>query len=94
MTSLSEVIITEKIAIIFGYFSGKLAPSPKRGYVYCGQTAGRINMPFGTEIDLGRGHIVLDGDPAPGRGTIPSSSFWPMFIVAKRLPISATAERL
>jgi len=22
-------------------------------------------MPLGTEIDLGPGHIVLDGDPAP-----------------------------
>ena len=49
-------------------------PSPKRGgapeflvHVYCGQTAGWIKMPLGTEIDLGPGNFVLDGDPAPLR---------------------------
>jgi len=25
-------------------------------------------MPLGTEVGLGRGHIVLDGDPAPSKG--------------------------
>jgi len=34
-------------------------------HVYCGQTAGWIKMAFGTEMGLGPGHIVLDGDPAP-----------------------------
>jgi len=29
--------------------------------------AGWIKMPLGTEVDLGLGHIVLDGDPAPPR---------------------------
>jgi len=42
-------------------------------------------MPLGMEVDLGPGHVVLDGDPAPPpfpeRGTVPSS-FWPMSIVA------------
>ena len=33
--------------------------------VYCGRTAKWIKMPLGTEVGLGRGHIVLDGDPAP-----------------------------
>ena len=33
--------------------------------VYCGQTAGWIKMPLGTEIGLGSGDIVLHGDPAP-----------------------------
>jgi len=33
--------------------------------VYCGQTVGRIKMKLGREIDLGPGHIVLDGNPAP-----------------------------
>jgi len=33
--------------------------------VYCGQTAGWVRMPLGTESGLGPGHIVLDGDPAP-----------------------------
>jgi len=32
--------------------------------IYCGQTAGMIRMPFGTEVGLGPGDIVLDGDPA------------------------------
>jgi len=33
--------------------------------VYCGQTVGWIKMPFGMEVDLSPGYIVLDGDPAP-----------------------------
>ena len=28
---------------------------------YCGQTAGWMKTPLGTEVDLGPGHIVLDG---------------------------------
>ena len=32
--------------------------------MYCGQTVGWISMQLGTEVGLGRGHIVLDGDPA------------------------------
>jgi len=52
-----------------------VAAPPKRGtappqfsvHVYCGQTAGWMNTPLGTEVDLGPGHIVLDGDPAPSR---------------------------
>jgi len=36
-------------------------------HVYCGQTAGWIKTPVGTEVDLGPSHIVLDGDPAPPR---------------------------
>jgi len=31
--------------------------------VYCGQTVGWIKMPLGTEVGLGAGDIVLDGDP-------------------------------
>jgi len=33
--------------------------------VYCGQTVGRIKTKLGMQVDLGPGHIVLDGDPAP-----------------------------
>ena len=33
--------------------------------VYCGQTVRRIKMKLGTEVDLGPGHIMLDGDPVP-----------------------------
>jgi len=37
-----------------------------------GQTAGWIMMALGTEVSLGPGHIVLDGDPAaPKGGTAP-----------------------
>jgi len=31
--------------------------------VYCGQTVGRIKMKLGMQVGLG--HIFLDGDPAP-----------------------------
>jgi len=76
------------------------AGPPKKGtapqfsaHVYCGKTAGWINMPLGTKVGLGPGHIVLDGDPDfPIKGTAPN--FRPMSIVAKRSPISATAEHL
>jgi len=33
--------------------------------VYCGQTVEWIKMKLGTQVGLGPGHIVLDGDPAP-----------------------------
>jgi len=39
--------------------------------LYCGQTVGWIKMKLGMEIGLGPGHIVLDGDLAPPRGTAP-----------------------
>ena len=52
-------------------------------------------MPLGKEVGLGPGHIVLDGDPV---GTQPATAVLPHFrlmpIVAKRSPISATAELL
>jgi len=49
--------------------------------VYCGQSVGWIKMPLGTEVGLGPGDIVLDGDPpSPERGTAAALS-----IVAKRL---------
>ena len=32
--------------------------------VYCGQTDGWIKIKLGTEVCLGPGHIVLDGNPA------------------------------
>jgi len=34
-------------------------------HVYCAQTAGWIKMPLGTQVGLGTGDIVLDGDPTP-----------------------------
>ena len=33
-------------------------------HVCCGQTAGWMKTPLGTEVDLGPGRIVLDGVPA------------------------------
>jgi len=52
---------------------GNPAPPTERGtaaphfsaHVCCGQTAGCIRIPLGTEVGLGVGNIVLDGDPAP-----------------------------
>jgi len=41
-------------------------------HVCCGQTAGWIKISLGMEVGLCRGHIVLDGDPPPQRGTAPS----------------------
>jgi len=51
-------------------------------------------MPLGRDVGLGQGHTVLDRDPAPPpqRGGPPN--FRTMCIVAKRSPISATAEHL
>ena len=80
---------------------GDLAPPPKRGvepqilaYVYCGQMTGSIKMPLGImEVGLDPGHIVTWGSSSPKRGTAPPD-FRPMCIVAKRSPISATAEHL
>jgi len=63
--------------------------------VYHGQTVGWIRMPLGMDVGLDPGHTVLDGDPPPPtleRGIAPT--FRPMSIVAKRSPISATAELL
>ena len=51
-------------------------------------------MPLGTEVGLGPGHIVLDGDPAPLPKGAQPLSFRPMSVVAKRSPISATVEHL
>jgi len=42
-------------------------------------------MPFGTEVSLGQGHIVLDGDPAPLSQNGHSPNFRPISVVAKRL---------
>jgi len=75
------------------------APSPKRGHsppisahVYCGQTARWIKIPLGTEIGLGPNDIVLDGAQLPQKGHGPQ--FSSLSIVAKRSPISTTAELL
>jgi len=39
--------------------------------MYCGQMAGWIQMPLGTEVGIGPGHIVLDETQLPTeRGTV------------------------
>jgi len=79
---------------------GEPAPLPKKAqspqfsaHVYCAQTAGWINMPLGTRVGLGPGNIALDADPDPPPKGIPPK-FRSMSVVAKRSPISATAEHL
>ena len=67
--------------------------------VYCGQTVGWIKMPFGKKVGLGQGDIMLDGSGTQlfphGKGhSTAAPTFRPMPIVAKRSPISATAELL
>jgi len=57
-------------------FDGDPATPRKKGtpppnflaHVCCGQTAGWMKTPLGTEVDLGPGDIVLDGVPAPTKG--------------------------
>jgi len=40
-------------------------PTEFLAHIYCGQTARWMKTAFDTEVDLGPGHIVLDGVPAP-----------------------------
>jgi len=60
------------------------APIQFLAHVYCGQVAGWIKTPLDTEVNLGPGDVVLDGDAALcERGTAaPSPSLRPMSIVA------------
>jgi len=61
---------------------GGEAPPQFSAHVYCGQMAGWMKTPLGTEVDLGPGHIVLDGVQAPANGAQQPPSFRPMSIVA------------
>jgi len=53
-------------------------------------------MPLGTEVGLGPGDTVLDGDPAPPteRGTAAPAPHFSAHFALVRSPISATAELL
>jgi len=42
-------------------------------------------MPLGMQVDLGPGHIVVDGDLAPPKKGDTAPNFWPMSIVAEQL---------
>ena len=44
---------------------GAEPPPQFSAHVHCGQTAEWIKTALGTQVGLGPGHIVLDGDPAP-----------------------------
>jgi len=78
-------------------------PAPKghspqfSAHVCFGQTAGWINMSLGRKIGfaLVSGHLVLHGGPAlpPPKGHNPQFSVH-VYCMAKRSPISATAEHL
>jgi len=49
---------------------------------YCGQTAGWMKTPLGTEVDICAGHIVLDGFPSLREKAHSIPPFRPMSIVA------------
>jgi len=52
-------------------------PTQFLAYVYCGQTAGWMTTPPGKEVDLGPGHIELDGVIALSeRDTAAPPLFW------------------
>ena len=47
---------------------GTPTPTQFLAHVYCGQMAGWMKTPLRTEVDLGPGHTILDGVPAPAKG--------------------------
>jgi len=57
-------------------------------HVCCGQTGGWVKIPPGTELHLGPGDIILDGDPAPPphKGAQQSPTFRPTALA--RIPAS------
>jgi len=75
-------------------FDGDPAPPSQKGraqppsqfldHVYCGQTAGWMKMPFGTEVDLDSGHTVhvRRGPSSPVKRAQQPPSFRPMSVVA------------
>ena len=78
---------SQRQCVRWGHFFGQ-------AHVYCGQTAGSIKMPLGTEVDLGAGDTVLDGDQLlPKRGHS-SPQFLAHAYCRHRCSISATAELL
>ena len=47
---------------------GHTHPTQFLAHVYCGQMAGWMETPLGTEVYLGSAHTVLVGVPAPAKG--------------------------
>jgi len=64
---------------------GQSLAAPSFGHVNCGRTAGWTEMLLATEVGLGPGHIVLDGDPATPSKKGDSPPFSPTSVEAKRL---------
>jgi len=63
-------------------------------HVYCGQTTLRMKTPFGTEVDFGPGHIVLDGVPALHERVTGAPPLFGPCLMWPRSPISVTAALL
>jgi len=78
------------------YPQKKGTPTPTQflAHVCCGQMAGWMKTPLGTEVDLGSSHIVLDGVPAPAKGAQHPPPLFGPCLLWPRSPISATAELL
>ena len=55
----------------------EIIPQHFLAHVYYGQTARWIRIPLGTEVCLGPGNIVLDGDPAPKEKGTATPSYRP-----------------
>jgi len=55
--------------------------------------AGWMKTPLGTEVDLGPGHIVLDGVPPPAKGAQQPPLFGPC-LLCPRSPISARVRTI
>ena len=80
----------------------RVHPSSHLATIDMGQKLGGLGVPFflevetplGTEVDLGPGHIVLDGVPSPAKGAQQPPSFRPMSIVATIAHLSYSAELL
>jgi len=51
----------------------------------CGQTAGWMKMPLGTEVGLSQGHIVPDGTQVPPQKRCTAHPIFDTSVVAKRL---------
>jgi len=60
-------------------------PPQVSAHVFCGQTAGWIQIALDMEVGLGQGHIVQDGDPAPSHKKVAEPTILGPCLVAKRL---------
>jgi len=70
------------------------APPNFSVHVYCGQTAGWMKTSLGTEVNLGPGHSVLDGVPAPKERGTGAPPLFGRCLLWPRSSISTTAELL